>query len=293
MVRIVAGIDDHHENALSFLDRLRFASADVRLLYVIESLMPDKSFPDLGPNHPLSVLMAEIEQQSEAKLAAAAAMLAPTGYPVQTELRKGDSARCLIEFASSWPADIIAVGSAQKGQWGSLFFGSVTKALTAGAEQSILIAKSPPRDQAGVSAVLATDHSPYCDACIERFFSWEANGVRRMTVLTSLDRGTAPQQVGPAEASERLTGSLPDVKDQLRARNEELCLRFRSEGIECESVLVEDHPQSAIAQTMSDTEADLLLLGARGHGFWDRIRLGSVSHYQVVATPHNVLVIRV
>lgn len=134
MVRIVAGIDDHHENALSFIDRLRFASADVRLLYVIESLMPDKSFPNLGPNHPLSVLMAEIEQQSEAKLAAAAATLAPTGYPLQTELRKGDSARCLIEFASSWAADIIAVGSAQKGQWGSLFFGSVTKALTAGAE---------------------------------------------------------------------------------------------------------------------------------------------------------------
>lgn len=294
MVRIVAGIDDqYYANALAFLERLRFASADVRLIHVLESLLPDKSFPDLGPNHPLSILMAEMEQRGDAELAKAGAMLQNTGYRLGTELRKGDPARCLIEFASRLSADIIAVGSAQKGHWASLFFGSVTKALTAGAEQSILIAKSLPRSEFGLTAVLATDHSPYCNACIERFLGWQATGVRRITVLTSLVYGITPALAEPAHPLEPIQSIMPNVQEDIRTRNADLCLRLRGEGIECDSVLVDDYPQEAIAHTMKDTDADLLIMGARGHGFWDRLRLGSVSHFQVVATPHNALVIRI
>lgn len=294
MVRIVAGIDhQYYANALAFIERLRFASADVRLIHVIESVLPDKSFPDLKATHPLSILMAEKEQQGDAELAKAGAMLERTGYRLGTELRRGDPARCLIEHASGVAADIIAVGSAQKGHWASLFFGSVTKALTAGAEQSLLIAKSPPRSEFGLTAVLATDHSPYCNACIERFLGWQATGVRRITVLTSLVYGITPALAEPPHPLEPIQSIVPNVEDDIRTRSADLCLRLRGEGIECDSVLVEDHPQEAISQTMKDAEADLLILGARGHGFWDRFRLGSVSHFQVVATPHNALVIRI
>lgn len=53
--------------------------------------------------------------------------------------------------------------------------------------------------------------------------------------------------------------------------------------------VVQGHPNEVIGTVMQNRKADLLILGARWHGCWDRFLLGSVSHFQVVATPHNVL----
>lgn len=291
MIRIVAGIDSHYAHALHILERLRFPSAEVRLLHVVESLLPDKTFPELGPDHPLTSLMAERQRLGREELEAARAILAPTGYRVATEIVQGDPARCLIEHSTQWHADLIAAGSSQKGHWGSLFFGSVTKALTAAAEQSILIAKSPPRSDRGLKVILATDHSPYADACVGKLITWDIGGIRHITVLTSLEH-RIPAPSPETEPSDILTRTLASTRDELQMKSDRICQEFRSRGIECATLLEDAHPQSAIARAMRDSNADLLILGARGHGFWDRLRLGSVSHFQVVATPHNVLVMR-
>jgi len=283
MVRIVAGIDfEYYPLALTFLERMSFATADVRLMHVIESVFPDKGFPDLKPTHPLSVLMAEHERQGNDELMKAASMLQGTSYPLDTKIQKGDPAQTLIEYANSLSADIIAVGSAQKRAWASLFFGSVTKALTANAEQSLLVAKGHPRSENGLSAVLAVDHSTYCNDCIDRFIGWQVRGIRRVSIVT------AHQIVTPGV--DQLNA---DIESDIQARNAEICERLQKEGIECDHRVVQGHPNEAIETVMKDTKADLLILGARGHGFWDRFRLGSVSHFQVVATPHTVLVVRV
>lgn len=281
MTRIVAGIDfEHYPLALAFLARLRFETAEVRLMHVIESVLPDKSFPELEPTHPLSVLMAENKRQGDAELVKAGKMLQGAGYHVGTEIRRGDPARSLVEYANGLPADLLAVGSAQKGAWGSLFFGSVAKALTASAEQSILVAKSLPRSEEGLTAVLAVDHSDYCNACIGRFIEWKARGVHRVTIVTA------------RQAAYDLDLQLAHIDADFEAQNAEICNRLAAVGIECDHRLVQGHPNLAIEAAMQETKADLLILGARGHGFWDQFRLGSVSHYQVVATPHNVLVVR-
>lgn len=290
MTKIVAGIDfAHYPFALAFLERLRFASAEVRLMHVIESVLPDKSYPDLKPTHPISVMMAEHERQGNAELVKARDMLQGSGYHLGIELHRGDPARSLVEYANSLPADIIAVGSAQKGAWASLFFGSVTKALTASAEQSILVAKSHPRSKDGLTAVLAVDHSVYCNSCIDRLIKWKAQGIRRVTIVTARLVVTLGADQ-PDEGLDLLSG---DIEADILARNSEICERLSSEGIECDHRMERGHANHAIDTVMRDTEADLLILGARGHGFWDRFRLGSISHFQVVATPHNVLVVRV
>lgn len=279
MIRIVVGIDfEHYPFALDFLRRLRFAAAEVRLMHVIESVLPDKSFPDLGPSHPLSILIAELKCQGEAELDKAEHVLAGSEYRLGREILRGDPARSLIECAKGMPADIIAVGSARKGAWASLFFGSVTKALTASAEQSILVAKSHPCSNDGLTAVLAVDHSVYCNTCIGRFIEWKAQGVRRITIVTAKRAAPDPGL---------------QIDFDFEAQNAEICNRLGAAGIECDHRLITGHPNEAIEQVMAETSADLLIMGARGHGFWDRFRLGSVSHFQVVATPHNVLIIRV
>lgn len=289
--RIVAGVDASYSNALQLLVRMRFSSAEVRLVHVVESLLPDHSFPDLGPEHPLAAAMALNEQRGQEELETAAAMLRPADYAVSTEMVHGDAARLLIECASRWSADLIAVGSSQKGYWGSLFFGSVTKALSAASEQSILVAKSEPRGDAELTAVLATDHSPYADACFEEFLRWGVGGIRHITVLTALDC-RPPRFDGAERDRASIAEEIARIRDETEARCQALCARLRSAGAECDAVVMEDHPAHAIAHLMQETQADLVVLGARGHGLWNRLSLGSLSHFQVVATPHNVLVIR-
>jgi nucleotide-binding universal stress UspA family protein len=48
----------------------------------------------------------------------------------------------------------------------------------------------------------------------------------------------------------------------------------------------------AIKQTMQEFNAQLLIVGAHGHGFFERMMLGSIALHQVVAEPHSVLVLR-
>lgn len=38
---------------------------------------------------------------------------------------------------------------------------------------------------------------------------------------------------------------------------------------------------------------ELLILGAQGHGFWERLTVGSVSFHQAIAESHSVLMLRV
>ncbi len=290
MTKIVAGIDfSHYPFALAYLDRLGFAEADVRLVHVVESLMLDKSFPDLGPTHPITVIMAEHLRQGELELDKAEALLKTSRYQVGRETHQGDPARVLIERASDVHADIIAVGSARKGAWASLFFGSVTKALTSSAEQSILVAKSAPRSKDGLTAVLAVDHSAYGNACIDRFISWNARGVQRVSIVT----GTLSTSLGVEQQVDGLDRLDSAIEADIEARNAAICKRLQELGMDCDHRVVHGHANEAIESTMNETAADLLIMGARGHGYWDRLRLGSVSHHQVVASPHNVLVVRV
>lgn len=294
VIRIVAGIDYHHYgNAVRFLERLRFESARVHLIHVLESIVPDMFSSDLGFNEALSAVLAERERQGREELSKAEAMLRSSGYEVESELKSGDPSRCIIECAVAQQADLIAVGSAQKGYWGSLFYGSVAKSLTAQAPTSILVVKGPPRSAQGLKAVLATDHSTYCDACIERFLGLRIGGIGHITVLTSVNIKD-PNSIHTSLFGDKVAEeTVSKVEQWARDRNEVVCDRLRASGMECNSIVSERIPQDAIEDAMRSASADLLILGAQGHGAWDRLRMGSVSHFQVVATPHNVLVIRI
>jgi nucleotide-binding universal stress UspA family protein len=43
---------------------------------------------------------------------------------------------------------------------------------------------------------------------------------------------------------------------------------------------------------MQETHSELLVLGSQGHGFMERIALGSTSLEQAIKQPYSVLVVR-
>lgn len=273
--RIIAGVDhEYYPVALNLLKTMKLASAEVCLLHVVESLMPDGSFPELGPEHPLTKLHVQRDQEGWKELERATSIL-QNCYPLRQKLFRGQPAQRLIEMAKEFEADLIAVASAQKGKWGSLFFGSVTKALSAEAEQSILVAKHECQNVEALNVVFATDHSPYADRCLEPLLKWGVQGIAHATILTAASPNDSVEQ-----------------RHDISRRSADYCTKFEAVGIRADFLIRDGDAQVVIPQTMQDLNADLLIVGARGHGFWERLWLGSVAHHQIVATPHNVLVIR-
>jgi nucleotide-binding universal stress UspA family protein len=43
---------------------------------------------------------------------------------------------------------------------------------------------------------------------------------------------------------------------------------------------------------MLDTQADILVMGAQGHGFVERVFIGSVSLHQALYEPYPVMIVR-
>lgn len=282
-MKVIVGVNfDTYRGVLDLLASLVLPSAEVTLIHVVESPLEDLPAIEFDP---VREWIRQLEEDGRRELEQARQYLQKTSYQVSTSVLHGDTPRVLIEKAKESGADLIAIGSTRKGHWGALFYGSVTKAVAAGAEQSILVAKRSPASEQGLHVVIATDHSDYFNRSFEKFLAWKVQGIRSATVLTSV----SPRKQQDAH---RFKEAFDALRKDAAERSDALCSQLRQQGIESKSVVSAAPPQDAISQAMREEKADLVILGAQGHGFWERVRLGSVSYYEVIATDHNVLVLR-
>ncbi len=59
-----------------------------------------------------------------------------------------------------------------------------------------------------------------------------------------------------------------------------------------ETAVITESPKSAIVGEAASWNADLIVVGSHGYGFWDRMLLGSVSDAVVHHAPCSVLIVR-
>jgi nucleotide-binding universal stress UspA family protein len=197
----------------------------------------------------------------------------------------------LLRYADEVCADLIAVGSSGKGEIAGWLTGSVRRGLVTGAYCSVLVAKGLPRPDGPVHAVLATDHSAYVDECVQELLRLSPRGLSRLTIVTAY----------PAEQLEQLQLYVPaltcnlaeSVERRLAEKNQALREHLAPLlGCEVDCRVAPGPVNDAIRACMAETQADLLILGAQGHGFWDRLTLGSVSFHQAFAEAYPVLILR-
>lgn len=62
--------------------------------------------------------------------------------------------------------------------------------------------------------------------------------------------------------------------------------------IKIETVIPVSAPKTAIVEEAKEWEADLIVVGSHGYGFWNRMFLGSVSDAVMHHAPCSVLVVR-
>lgn len=285
------GIDlEFYPLVVELYNAIGFKDAETHLLHVVSSVLPDQSLPELGPDHPITQIQKSRELEGRDHLQQAVELLG--GRAASREVVFGDPARKLIEYAEGIDADLIGVGSTQKGRWASLFEGSVTTALSSGAKQSILVGKHKPKKTSGLSAVFATDHSDYNYRCFDELVRLKP-ALAKVTVVSATRIETSIREPLTRDMPDAVGSVVQGVVSEIEKRNEALCRRIQGLGVEADSIFIQKDPSQAIDEVMGDRDADLLIVGAQGRNFWERMRLGSVSHHAVVGTPHNVLVMRI
>ena len=310
-MNVLLGLDSRSDaEAVRLLTRLRFSGANYDLTHVIHPFpwVPSGTYYGGFPLAEATITEADQtaiweqeDSDANAVLLAAAAHLSGAG-DCQTHVRRGNPIETLMQHADETHADLVAVDASRQGAIRALFSGSVARGLVTGAHQSVLLAREmshrPPRlDDAArpVRAVLATDHSPYMDRCIERFLPFHPLGLSHLTVLTAF----------PEESLNNVQSYLPNLvvspavamRHDLEERNRSLMGRLRAvfgDGTITITAKVSGEPvEAAITGAMQDADADLLLVGAQGHSLLERLTLGSIAFRQAMTAPYSVLVLRV
>lgn len=293
-MRALLGIDDAGtcDVALRMTAKLGFDDLQTTLLHCVESVLPDGSFPQLATGHAIAQMIQEREDTGRIVLESARQTMGELGIAAETRLEQGSPSVCVLRVADEIEADLIVVGCSNKGRWGTLFFGSVSQAVVTGARRHLAVVKREVPVDRPLTAVFATDHSDYTNRCLESLLALAPKGIGRIHVLTANEVDAKTAALVAKEMPEVAGDEEGWLGQRLLRQNEAIATRFRGVGIEATGVVIDGHPNEAIRRAMEETEADLLILGAQGRGFIERLTMGSVSFYQAVSEKYSVLILR-
>lgn len=290
-MKALIGLDRFTDNrpVLDLFARIGFADCRVTLTHAMPPQRPAAFIPiptlaggfEPPLNSPTPVEVSHtIKHEAEKLLERDRHILYQSGIHCETVLLTGHPGEELIRKATEMNADLVCVTATIRGGLKAAILGSVCRTLTIGSGKSILIAKHRSKANRPLTAVLATDQSDYCNHAIDKLLKFNPMGIQKLIVLTA-----APDE--PSNLDE-----IPaDPKDLLKAC-EKVAHKFKKLSMETESVVLQEPVVEAINHTMKMHDADLLILAAQGHGFLERLFIGSTSLHEAVAENHSVLILR-
>ena len=209
--------------------------------------------------------------------------LKPSFASVTTDLRIGDPANEVLSAAKEHPTDLIVLGARGLSTIPRLLLGSMSDYICRHSTQSVLVVRtsqhahetdrhaavSPPR-----RILFATDGSPAANQAVDRMASWKwpAEAVAKVIVTHQLVTAFGVEIVHvdePYLTAERL---------EAEAILESAAMRLKPAFSQVETAnLHASQIANAIVQEADTWKADLLVIGSRGHGRWERFLLGSTS----------------
>jgi nucleotide-binding universal stress UspA family protein len=295
MMKAVVGIDATQEslNAIRMVGRLKFAQAQLQLVHVIERLSPEEwSNKPVKTNDLLAQFLKLQEKEGQEWLDKATSLAREYELPAVTAMKYGSTvANRLIELAGEAQADLLAIGSRDESAFGKLLIGSVGRKLVTSSPHSLCVVRTElAHNEEPFDAVFATDHSDYASRCVDTLLKLAPRGLRRLTIMTAY----------PREMVRSMRGMMPHVpshlsewlETHLQEENKKIAARLSSLGCEIQSRVMASEPDSAIDTTMQETGSQLLIMGAQGRGFLERLTTGSHTFRQAVAGKHSVLILR-
>ena len=290
-MKALIGLDRFTDNrpVLDLFARMGFADCRVTLAHSMPPQRPAAFVPiptlaggfEPAMNAPESKQVSQtIKLEAEKLLERDRHILYEAGIHCETALLLGSPGEELIRKATEMNADLVCVTATIRGGLKAAVLGSVCRTLTIGSRKSILIAKHRTKHNKPLTAVLATDQSAYCNKAIENLLKLNPMGMQKLIVLTAAPNEQYDFDEFALDPSELLTEC------------EKIALKFQKLSMETECVVLEEPIVEAINQTMKAHHADLLIVAAQGHGFVERLLIGSTSLHEAVAENHSLLIMR-
>ena len=211
--------------------------------------------------------------------------------------------RGLITAADEMHADLIVVGATGAGPINDLLLGSVSKAVLHAAKAPVLVVREPPQAKGPGPRVLAAfDGSEASLDAVQMLgrFSWPPTTLGRLlTVIEPMFVGEIPPWLahrvrGPdteAMAQAWVKGHAEEKnarQAELKSLAEKLPEAFRH----APPIVAEGNAAEQILATIAAENSDLVVLGARGQGAWERMLIGSTAETVIAHAPCSVLVVR-
>ncbi len=294
-MKAVIGIDNAPESlhAIRMVGRLMFTQPQLQLVHVIERLSPEEwANKPQNANDLLTQFLRLQEKEGQQSLDQAAAVARDFQLPAEVSLKYGSTvANQLLQVAQNTQADLLAIGSRDESALGKMLIGSVGRKLVSSSPRSLCITRTElTQPKEPLDAVFATDHSEYASRCVDTLLQLAPKGLRRLTIMTAY----------PREMVRSMRSFMPHVptditkwlEEGLNTQNQKIGERLKALGCEIQTKVMAQDPDSAIDETMQKTGSKLLIMGAQGHGFLERLTTGSHTFRQAVAGKHSVLILR-
>jgi nucleotide-binding universal stress UspA family protein len=293
-MKAIIGIDAQgaYKPALHLYRNLGFQNAATTLVHAASAVLPMVPVSFLASMEVQTDYARVVENVGRTALEDAKSYACGLDINCKTRLVLGSPADVLCHTAEASQADLVAVSATHHGKWSSSFLGSVSRSLAIACPASVLIAKDPEPTPRRLNVVLAVDHSEYCMKAVGHFLSMRAVGIDKIHVVTAFDMresDIAAVSVNLPSIQEKI---VPWVTAKLRKKNEDLCAHLKEWGYEADQRIVSGPTNDVLREAMQDMQADLMIMGAQGHGFFERLMIGSTSLHQAVAEPYPVFIIR-
>jgi nucleotide-binding universal stress UspA family protein len=224
-----------------------------------------------------------VEKDGQELLARIADQAAQAGVRCETFCRWGGVPETILHTAQEVSSDLIVLGSRLLSGWKRLRLGQIANAVSAKAEQPVLVVKRPPQvapgSPLGRRLLVATGGSPWSDMAVD----YAIDVARRERLSLCL------LHVVPGR--HRLWGREADDTEgrHLLARAE---TRAIDAGVATTAVLEHGDVRSKIVATADKQHCDGIILGARAAAGWKRMMIGDISNAVTVTTPLPVLIVK-
>ncbi|GAA5162404.1 universal stress protein [Pseudonocardia eucalypti] len=271
----------------SALDAVRWAAVEARRHGASLRLVNACPWPQL--HYGAAVLGVEYREaflgmaQEQLDAAAAQAAEAAPGVEVEEDVVVSFAEPVLVD--ESKRARLVVVGDRGVGRLTGVLVGSVASALVARGECPVVVVRGAARPRPDAPVVVGIDGAPDSEAAIAfAFDAAAARGVGLVAVLTWRD-----------EFGELPIRAFLDWEATMEREREVLAERLagwseKYPQVPVRRVVTEDRPVRRLLAEAQD--AQLLVLGSRGHGAVAGLLLGSVSHAVLHQAPCPVAVVR-
>ncbi|MGE0864388.1 MAG: universal stress protein [Vicinamibacterales bacterium] len=238
---------------------------------------------------------AGLDRAAEVVAESTAASLRRRWPDVRVRVIAGPAAGAIVQHAKKVRADVIVLGWRGHGAVRRLMAGSVSRGVVRSAPCSVLVVRrAVPRFQ---NVVIGFDGSEQARRAVALVARLQAPAGGRVVLVTAADtvrmtsHSLLPSDVRGDVASEvaRINrGRIATARAQLATAAEVL----REAGWKAQTRVTAAGPLKSLLAAVADTDANVLVVGARGVTGLERLLLGSVAEGALDHSPVPVLIVR-